>query len=85
MIGSLLEWMGSTSWSVALRESRYVWPLLESTHVLTLCLFVGTAFVTDLRLLGWTMKMLPEAPTAASEASSGVDTTEISRPPAFRS
>ena len=59
MIGNLLEWMGSTSWSIALRESQYVWPLLESTHVLTLCLFVGTAFITDLRLLGWTMKQIP--------------------------
>jgi len=56
---NFLEWLGSTSWSVALLESLYVWPFLESTHVLTLGLFVGTAVMNDLRLLGWTMKRVP--------------------------
>jgi hypothetical protein len=45
-------WLHSTRWSIALQESLYVWPLLESTHVLTLGLFLGTAFINDLRLLG---------------------------------
>lgn len=51
-----MEWLGATPWSIALHESLYVWPLLESTHVLTLALFVGTAVMLDLRLLGlaWT-------------------------------
>lgn len=40
-------------------ESLYVWPLLESTHVLSLGLFVGTAVMNDLRLLGWTMRGVP--------------------------
>ena len=40
-------------------ESLYVWPLLESTHVLSLGLFVGTAVMNDLRLLGWTMREVP--------------------------
>ena len=35
-----------------LLESFYVWPWVESTHVLTLMLFVGTAVMMDLRLLG---------------------------------
>ncbi len=59
MILSFLEWLGSTSWSVALLESLYAWPLLESTHVLSLGLFVGTAVMNDLRLLGWTMRRVP--------------------------
>ena len=59
MFLSFSEWMGNLPWSIALRESYYVWPLMESAHVLTLGLFVGTAFVTDLRLLGWTMKRIP--------------------------
>ena len=59
MLLSFSEWMGNLPWSIALRESYYVWPLMESAHVLTLGLFVGTAFVTDLRLLGWTMKRIP--------------------------
>ena len=56
---SFLEWLGSTPWSIALLESFWVWPLLESTHVLTLGLFVGTAVMMDLRLLGATFKAVP--------------------------
>jgi hypothetical protein len=47
-----LEWLGRTPWSVQLLESFWVWPLLESTHVLSITLFVGTAMMMDLRLMG---------------------------------
>jgi hypothetical protein len=59
MIQELVAWLNEFPSSVALRESRYVWPFLESAHVMLLGLFVGTAFVTDLRLLGWSMKRVP--------------------------
>ena len=59
MLLNFVERMNELPWSIALRESRYMWSFLESAHVLTLALFVGTAFVTDLRLLGWTMKRVP--------------------------
>ena len=59
MILSFLEWLASTSWSIQLLESLYGWPLLESAHVLSLGLFVGTAVINDLRLLGWTMNSVP--------------------------
>ena len=52
MIHDFLVWLGATPWSVALLESLYVWPFMESTHVLTLALFAGTAAVNDLRLVG---------------------------------
>lgn len=48
------QWMAALPASVALRESLYVWPFLESAHVLTLGLFAGTAAMLDLRLLGAT-------------------------------
>jgi hypothetical protein len=44
---------------VALRESLYVWPFLESTHVLSLGLFAGTAAMLDLRLLGLAIPRVP--------------------------
>lgn len=59
MIHRFLEWLGATPWSVALLESLWVWPLVESTHVLSLGLFVGTAAVMDLRLLGKTLIDVP--------------------------
>ncbi len=59
MILEFVAWMNELPWSIALRESRYVWPFVESSHVMTLGLFVGTAFVTDLRLLGWSLQRVP--------------------------
>lgn len=59
MIRDVLEWLGSTPWSVALLESYYVWPLVESTHVLALALFVGTALMMDLRLVGVAFRDVP--------------------------
>ena len=56
---SILEWLGATPWSVALHESQYVWPLTESAHVLSLALFVGFAFMLDLRLLGIAFRGVP--------------------------
>jgi hypothetical protein len=53
------EWLAATPGSIALHESLYMYPLLESAHVLTLCLFVGTTVMLDLRLLGLTLRAVP--------------------------
>jgi len=54
-----LEWVDSTSWSTALHESLFMYPLVESTHVLSLTLFVGLTVMFDLRLLGWAFRKVP--------------------------
>src|SRR5471030_1988063 len=36
-----------------------MYPLVESAHVLTLCLFLGLAIMFDLRLLGKALKKVP--------------------------
>jgi len=59
LIERFLGWLGQTPWSIALLESLHVWPLLESTHVLTLALFAGTAIVLDLRLTGIAFRDVP--------------------------
>ena len=59
MIETFLEWLGSTGWSIALLESLYVWSFMESAHVLGIALFVGTAAMNDLRLLGMSFKSVP--------------------------
>ena len=53
------QWLEKTPWSIALHESLWVYPIVESVHVLTLCLFLGTAVLLDLRLLGLTMRGVP--------------------------
>lgn len=58
-VRAFLEWLGNTPWSTALLESFYMWPLVESSHVLSLGLFVGTTVMMDLRLLGITFRRVP--------------------------
>jgi len=53
------EWLQNTDGSTALRESILVYPLVETTHVLTLTLFLGLIAMMDLRLLGLTMRQVP--------------------------
>jgi len=50
------QWLADTTGSIALHESLYMYAIVESIHVLTLCLFVGLASMLDLRLLGLTMR-----------------------------
>jgi len=69
VINEFLGWLGNTEWSVRLLESFWVWPLVESTHVIGITLFAGTTIMMDLRLLGvgfgslrasdFTSRMLP--------------------------
>ena len=53
------QWLADTSGSIALHESLFMYPLVESAHVLTLCLFLGMAIMFDLRLLGLTLTRVP--------------------------
>jgi len=46
------QWLEGTAGSVAIRESTLLYPVIETTHVLTLCLFLGMIAMLDLRLLG---------------------------------
>ena len=56
---AFFEWLAETPWSVDLHESQYAYPLIESVHVWTLCLFVGLTIVLDLRLTGLTFRTVP--------------------------
>ena len=53
------EWLAATENSTALRESLFMYPLVESTHVLFLLLFVGLTVMLDLRLLGLALTHVP--------------------------
>ena len=53
------RWLGSTHGSIALHESIWVYPIVESVHVLTLTLFLGLAVIVDLRLLGASLSATP--------------------------
>src|SRR5258708_29634047 len=53
------QWLAETTGSIALHDSLFICPLVESAHVLTLCLFLGLAIMFDLRLLGLTLVSVP--------------------------
>src|SRR5579872_273927 len=46
-------------WSIALHESLYGYPIVESVHVWALCVFVGLTIVLDLRLTGLSFRTVP--------------------------
>ncbi|WP_225865897.1 DUF6644 family protein [Dyadobacter aurulentus] len=56
----LLEWLEKSSWAVGIRQSLYLYPVLEIIHILGIVMLVGAAFLFDLRLLGYS-KNLPVA------------------------
>src|SRR5450432_1816658 len=58
------EWLAQTRASVAMAESVWAFPIVESIHVLTLCLFLGTATMLDLRLLSLLMREVPVSEVA---------------------
>lgn len=47
-----LKWLEATGVATRIREGLYLFPVLESIHVLALALVFGTIAVVDLRLLG---------------------------------
>src|SRR5215510_10487236 len=53
---SFCQWLGDTSFSIGIRESTWIYPVIESVHVLSLCVFVGLLLLWDLRLVGVTLR-----------------------------
>jgi hypothetical protein len=49
---SFFQWLENTPGSVYIRESLLFYPLVETTHVLALGLFLGMIAMLDLRLVG---------------------------------
>ncbi len=62
---AFVEWLAGTQGSIALVESLHMYPLIETTHVLTLMLFLGTLAIVDLRLLGALFTRVPVSEVTA--------------------
>lgn len=56
---SICDWLAMTPGSVALHESRYLYLIVLTVHVMTLFVFVGIAVMLNLRLMGVTMSRVP--------------------------
>jgi hypothetical protein len=52
------RWLEQTSLGSAVRESLWLFPAIETLHLLGMASLLGTIAVFDLRLLGWLMPRL---------------------------
>lgn len=59
MLEELITKLADTPWSIGLHESLYAYAITESTHVMSIMLFVGTIAMVDLRLLGVAYNNVP--------------------------
>jgi hypothetical protein len=59
VLQTFCEWLYDLPASVALRESDDVFPIIETVHVLGICLMVGTIATVDLRLMGAVLRGQP--------------------------
>jgi len=56
MFFHLCQWLFDSALGTSIRESTYVFPLIETLHVLAITLLVGTVAILDLRLWGAVLK-----------------------------
>jgi len=58
-VPAIIHWMQISDIGTGIRESIWLFPIVETTHVLALALSVGVLVWFDLRLMGWGMKHEP--------------------------
>jgi len=56
---SICQWIHQTPLSIAIRESIWIYPILNVLHCVGIFLVAGTIVVVDLRLLGFGMRRSP--------------------------
>jgi hypothetical protein len=67
LLQQFCQWLYDSGIGTAIRESIWVFPIIETVHVLAIALLVGTVAILDLRLLGLALKQEP-----VSRVASGV-------------
>jgi hypothetical protein len=62
------QWCDHTAAGEAIRNSRVLFPIIESVHLLALTVLLGTVLALNLRLLGAAMRLVPLASVAKALA-----------------
>jgi hypothetical protein len=62
---ALFRWFDATPISVVIRDSTYIFPVVEVLHLFGLTLLLGTVTVVDLRMLGFGMRRQSVSEVAA--------------------
>lgn len=50
------QWLDHTAVGMAIRQSLWLFPAIETVHLLGMAALLGTITMLDLRLLGWTLR-----------------------------
>jgi len=64
MLNPFFDWFATFAFSIAFRESTWMFAVIEATHLLALATFAGAVLMVDLRLLGSGLKDRPVAQVA---------------------
>ncbi len=56
---SICEWLEQTGVGVTVRDSTWLFPIIETIHILGIAVLVGSTSILDLRLMGLTYKEQP--------------------------
>ena len=59
MISSFLAWLQNSHLAMAIVGSAYLFPMIESLHVIAVTIVFGTIILVDLRLLGFASTRVP--------------------------
>ena len=58
-ISQLCQWLQDTPWGTGIRESTWVFPIIEGTHAIGIAFSVGILLIMDLRLAGVLLRREP--------------------------
>jgi hypothetical protein len=53
---SFCKWLEHTGWAAAIRDSNWLFPIIETVHIFGIISLVGSTSILDLRLMGFTFR-----------------------------
>lgn len=48
----MIEWLQASAYAAQIRESQFIYPLLQSVHICAIAMFAGSMMLVNLRLAG---------------------------------
>lgn len=56
MLLAICRWLQQTGWATAIRDSSWLFPIIETVHIFGIISLVGSTSILDLRLMGLTFR-----------------------------
>jgi hypothetical protein len=65
LLDTIVHWIENSFIAHAMAASVWVYPVVETLHMVSIAILVGTAAMFDFRLLGWRLTSMPVAELAS--------------------